>query len=144
MKNNQSKFFAGAAVVVVAITYLVYTGIEETSVYYLTVTEAVPMKSSTEDMRIEGLVLAGSIQKDKDSLGASFMLTDDSENIPVTYRGALPDLFDDDIDVVVQGKFDQSSGKFEAHTLLTSCPSKYEATEEEGMKASFIPRPLVE
>jgi len=129
MKKSQSKFFIGSAIVVVAIAYLVYQGIEETSVYYLTVTEATASsKNTSEDLRIEGNVETGTIKKASNALGAAFLLADDAKKIPVNYKGTLPDLFGDGIDIVVQGRFDEK-GVFNAYTLLTSCPSKYEASE---------------
>jgi len=38
MERNR-RFVVGAAVIVAAVTYLVYTGVRETSVYYLTIDE---------------------------------------------------------------------------------------------------------
>ncbi|MDH5543092.1 MAG: cytochrome c maturation protein CcmE [Nitrospinota bacterium] len=133
MKNSGKKFLIASLVVVGAIGYLVYAGIKETSVYYLTVSEALAsseMKSGNE-FRMEGHVEAGTINIAADNLGAKFQIKDDKNSIPVSYRGTIPDMFSDDIDVVVQGYFDVKEGVFKAHTLLTSCPSKYEASEME-------------
>jgi len=133
MKNSGKKFLIASLVVVGAIGYLVYAGIKETSVYYLTVSEALAsseMKSGNE-FRMEGHVEAGTINIADDNLGAKFQIKDDKNSIPVSYRGTIPDMFSDDIDVVVQGYFDVKEGVFKAHTLLTSCPSKYEASEME-------------
>jgi len=135
MKKKQAKFLIGAVVVIASISYLIYAGIKETSVYYLTVSEATAMTDTGEDLRIEGNVVPGSIQKASDALGADFKITDSANSIAIKYHGTIPDMFAEDIDVVVQGKFDPVSGVFNAHTLLTSCPSKYEASEREGQKA---------
>ncbi len=129
MKKGQSKFLVGSFVVIAAIAYLMYTGIKETSVYYLTVSEAVAIVKQGEDFRMEGKVLNGSIKINPNSPGASFVIADAKEQMPIVFKGALPDLFKDDVDIVVQGKLD-NEGVFNAHTLLTSCPSKYEAAEE--------------
>ncbi|MEE8483003.1 MAG: cytochrome c maturation protein CcmE [Nitrospinota bacterium] len=129
MKKGQSKFLVGSLVVIGAIAYLVYTGIKETSVYYFSVSEAVAIAKKGEDFRMEGKVLNGSVKLNPDSLGASFVIADSKEQMPIVFKGALPDMFKDDVDVVVQGKLD-NDGVFKAHTLLTSCPSKYEAAEE--------------
>jgi len=133
MKKLQNKFLLGGLVVIGAVAYLMYAGIKETSVYYLTVSEAGSMASSGKDFRMEGTVVPGTIKVDADSLGATFAITDAAKQIPIKYHGTIPDMFKDDIKVVVQGKFN-SSGTFEAHTLLTSCPSKYEASKQ-GKKA---------
>ncbi len=47
----------------------------------------------------------------------------------VTYKGITPDMFQENIEVVVEGTVGLD-GKFKADRLLTSCPSKYEASEE--------------
>ena len=128
MKKNQTKFLVGGIIIVGAVAYLMYMGIKETSVYYLTVSESQKMTGGKE-FRMEGTVLPGSIKVAPDSLGAEFSITDKVKNVPVNYRGTMPDMFKDDIKVVVQGKLDQN-GVFHAHTLLTSCPSRYEASEQ--------------
>jgi len=129
MNRGQKRVLIGALAVIGAIGYLVYAGIKETSVYFLTVSEATTA-APNQDLRIGGKVEAGSIKRDADALGALFVLTDETSKIPIKYKGTLPDMFQEDAEVVVQGKFD-SSGLFKAHTLLTSCPSRYEAAKEE-------------
>jgi cytochrome c-type biogenesis protein CcmE len=50
-------------------------------------------------------------------------------SLPVRYNGILPDMFADGRDVIVEGKVE--GGVFRANTLLTTCPSKYEADQYE-------------
>jgi cytochrome c-type biogenesis protein CcmE len=131
MDIAQKKFLIGGLVVVGALTYLVYTGIKETSVYYLTVSQSASMATTNRDFRMEGTVIPGSIKIAPGSLGADFIITDAVKQVPIKYHGAIPDMFKDNIKVVVQGKYDKD-GVFLAHTLLTSCPSKYEASKQGG------------
>lgn len=128
MKNGQTKFLVGGLVVVATVGYLMYMGIKETSVYYLTVSESAKMGQG-QDFRMEGNVVPGTIKIAPDSLGAEFSITDTQKTVNIRYRGTMPDMFKDEIKVVVQGKFD-ADGVFMAHTLLTSCPSKYEASKD--------------
>ncbi len=128
MKKNQTKFLVGGLVIIGAVAYLMYMGIKETSVYYLTVSESQKMAGGKE-FRMEGTVVPGTIKLAPDSLGAEFSVTDRAKSVAINYRGTMPDMFKDDIKVVVQGKLDQN-GVFHAHTLLTSCPSKYEASKQ--------------
>lgn len=133
MNKNSRKFLVAGLLIVGSISYLVYAGIKETSVFYLTVSEALssPVMKTGQDFRMEGSVLEGSISRAADSLAVEFAITDNEKEMPVRYKGSIPDMFEEGIDVVVQGRFDATSAKFEAHTLLTSCPSKYEASEME-------------
>ena len=126
LKKKQIKFLMGSAAIVLALIYLVITGIGKTSVYYLTVSELLAKGESMygEGVRVSGKVVNGSIQRDSASR-VDFKITDDYKDIKVRYKGIVPDLFKEGREVVVEGKVDPG-GIFEATTLLTSCPSKYE------------------
>ena len=137
MNTAQKKITIGAIAVLGAIAYLVYAGIQETSVYYLTVSEALSKARPGDAFRMEGKVVPGTIEKDDDALGALFKIQDENKSIQVRYKGTIPDMFQDEADVVVEGTFDKT-GVFKAHTLLTSCPSRYEAAEED-MKSQGRP-----
>ena len=67
-----------------------------------------------------------SIQRDPTTLLVQFQTADASGSMPVTYKGVLPDIFADNVEVVVEGKYSQD-GTFNAGTLLAKCPSKFES-----------------
>jgi cytochrome c-type biogenesis protein CcmE len=130
--SAQKKFLVGSAIIVSSIAYLIYTGVQASGSYYRTVSEVVAMGSSASSMslRMEGKVAPGTIVKDTSNLKLNFQITDKSnKSIPVYYEGVVPDMFHDNIDVVVEGKLAQD-GKFVATKLLTSCPSRYDAAKE--------------
>lgn len=130
--SAQKKFLVGSAIIVGAIAYLIYTGVQASGSYYRTVSEVVAMGSAASNMslRLEGKVSPGTIEKDTANLKLNFQITDKSnKSIPVYYEGVVPDMFHDNIDVVVEGKLGQD-GKFVATKLLTSCPSRYDAAKE--------------
>jgi len=54
--------------------------------------------------RLGGLVVAGTVKRDPDSLKIDFDLTDTAETIPVQYEGILPDLFREGQGIVATGK----------------------------------------
>lgn len=130
--SAQKKFIVGSAIIVSAIAYLMYTGVQASGSYYRTVSEVVAMGSAASNMslRMEGKVVSGTIVKDPSNLKLNFHITDKSnKSIPVYYEGVIPDMFHDNIDVVVEGKLARD-GKFVATKLLTSCPSRYDAAKE--------------
>lgn len=49
--------------------------------------------------------------------------------LPVVYRGLKPDMFQAGRDVIIDGEY--SGGVLKASSLLTQCPSKYEAPSPE-------------
>jgi len=130
--SAQKKFLVGSAIIVGAIAYLIYTGVQASGSYYRTVSEVVAMGSAASNMslRMEGKVVSGTIVKDTSNLKLNFSITDKSgKSIPVYFEGVVPDMFQDSIDVVVEGKLARD-GKFVATKLLTSCPSRYDAAKE--------------
>ncbi|HKW36227.1 MAG TPA: cytochrome c maturation protein CcmE, partial [Burkholderiales bacterium] len=53
--------------------------------------------------RIGGMVVPGSVKRQADGVTVQFMVTDTAKNVPVVYRGILPDLFKEGKGVVTQG-----------------------------------------
>jgi cytochrome c-type biogenesis protein CcmE len=117
-----------ALVIVAAAAYLVVTALGNTAVYYVTVSELKAAGPSVyeQHVRVAGNVVPGSIQRDPTSFEVHFQAADGSGVLPVTYRGVVPDIFADDVEVVVEGKY-SPSGVFTASTLLAKGPSKFEA-----------------
>ena len=66
-----------------------------------------------------------------DYLNVSFSIEEKESSLKVAYTGVTPDMFADGREVVVEGTLGKD-GVFHANTLLTSCPSKYEAEKEAG------------
>jgi cytochrome c-type biogenesis protein CcmE len=140
--NRNLRFVFGAAVIIAAIGYLMYTGVRETSSYYLTIQEFLPKKDAYQNvpLRIAGRVKPGSVEYDPRTLRLRFHIADFTEptasevSVPVDFTGIKPDMFGDGRDVIVQGQY--ASGVLEANQVLTSCPSKYEAKTAEGGPAA--------
>lgn len=102
-------------------------------VYYLTVSELKARADSlySQGLRVSGKVAPGSIQWNSRALELRFQLVDKGQMLSVAYHGVKPDMFKEGAQVVVEGKY-RSPGLFGAQTLLTSCPSKYEANSGDG------------
>lgn len=137
---KNSRFLIGLVGVAAVVTYLVWTGVTQTSQYYLTPTELNAKISADPTFRRSGVkvgarVVPGTYQKLE---GAHRFVVEDPNDGRVTmkvdYRGDLPDTFNDDadkiVDAVIEGRFDDA-GVFEATTVLTKCGSRYEAAPEQ-------------
>ena len=103
--------------------------------YFVTVGELTDqgVNYPNAEFKVKGNVVKGSIVRDsEDFLKLNFSIEDkDKKNaLKVRYKGITPDMFKDDGQVVVEGVM--KNGVFHANTLLTSCPSKYEAEKEAG------------
>ena len=74
--------------------------------------------------RIGGLVEAGSLKREPDSLTVRFRVTDTAQTIPVSYTGLLPDLFKEGKGVVAQGTLGPD-GVFHATEVLAKHDENY-------------------
>ena len=136
MKNG--RFFVGLVGVALVVTYLVWTGISDTMVYYLTPTEL--MAKVEEDpsfrsvgVKVSGKVVPGTYEQGEGELVHLFQVQDIEHpevTFSVIYQDVLPDTFTDETEVVLEGRFGEDD-VFHAKTLLTKCGSRYEATPEE-------------
>ncbi len=75
-------------------------------------------------LRVGGMVVEGSIQRDPKSLAVRFELTDYQATVPVSYTGILPDLFVEGEGAVATGVL-QSDGGFVAEQVLAKHDETY-------------------
>ena len=132
------RFMVGLVGVAAVVSYLVWTGVSETMVYYLTPAELNAKVASDPTfkevgVKMSGQVVPGSYERVQGELLHRFQvqdLTDETQTFWVEYRDALPDTFTEASEVVLEGRLDDA-GVFQATTLLTKCGSRYEAAPEE-------------
>ena len=129
------KFIVAGTLIIGAISYLMFSGISGSMVYYYTVSEALELapELSSKGIRVSGYVSAGSIAKDSSRSRVEFLVfeKESDQTLPVVYEGIIPDTFKDYAEVVVEGSYRPEEGTFHANVLLAKCPSKYEALGEE-------------
>jgi cytochrome c-type biogenesis protein CcmE len=130
------KIVIGVLVIIAALIYLMVTGFQESSVYYLTVSE---VKEKAQEMQGEGLRVSGyvdpaSIKWDPARIEVHFTLIEGPDSLRVYYKGVIPDQLADAQGVLAEGKL-TTDGRFDATKLMLKCPSKYEARLEEDQTA---------
>ena len=141
MMSKKVKVPLAITAILMAMGYLMYSGISDTGVYYRTVSEVLDQASifDGQSLRISGEVVDGTIQYDQENLTLSFAVRD-TENDRVTmrasYQGVMPDAFKEDVEVILEGSYSQYDNMFSATILLAKCPSKYEAEAGNGQQAS--------
>ena len=75
-------------------------------------------------LRVGGLVVPGSVQREVGELGVQFDLTDQSQTISVRFSGILPDLFREGQGIVAMGNLDEN-GIFQAQEVLAKHDENY-------------------
>ena len=127
MRQSKVKLIVGGLIVSAAVSFLAFAGVREGWVYYVPVDEFVADQSLQDSrVRLHGKVGEEDFQVSSAELSAKFDLLGDTSKVRIDYSGIIPDLFQTDRDVVVEGRLDES-GVFKADVLLTKCASKYEA-----------------
>jgi len=141
MKQN-GRFMVGLVGVAAVVTYLVWTGVSDTMVYYMTPTELLSRIEADPTFRDVGVKVSGRLVPESHEQTPGTMehrfvvhdLEDEGVVFDVVFRNPLPDTFTDSpdmmVDVVLEGRFN-AEGVFEATTVLTKCGSRYEASPEE-------------
>lgn len=143
MKKSNKKVLIAMLVLLVSVGFLIYRGLANTSVYYMTVDElkTSPLGrqlSADQTVRVGGLVVDGSTDYNQRDLTLRFAIMDENnprEMIDALYNGAKPDAFEADIEALLEGTYDRDKNLFLADTLLVKCPSKYESEQENPQEA---------
>ncbi len=120
------RFGAVIAVIIAALGYLAYTGVQDSKSYYVTIKELNGMGNSaySKRLRVAGNVLPGSIKRQGTHM--QFQLVEQDRTLPVVYSGteAPPDTFKDSSQALAEGSFGRD-GVFHAKQLQAKCASKY-------------------
>lgn len=127
------KFIVAGGLIIGAICFLMFSGINDTMVYYYGVAEVLEKAPELQNkgIRVSGYVTPGSISHSGPLVQFKVFEKTSDQTIPVIYEGLVPDTFKDHAEVVVEGRYDLSDRTFHATTLLAKCPSKYESEGEE-------------
>jgi cytochrome c-type biogenesis protein CcmE len=138
MSSQTGKFLKfGSAVVVIllALAYLAYTGMQESKSYYVTIKELHGMGEGayTKRLRVAGNVQPGSIKRS--GTNVNFVLVENDQVLNVVYNGTEPppDTFKDNAQALAEGSFGHD-GVFYAKQIQAKCASKY--APQQGTPAS--------
>lgn len=126
-----TKLLIAAVALTIAVGLLIYTSMQGTVAAYFHTVGELDQQSATHDnqrVRVGGDVVPGTIEVGGPGEPIRFSITDGTNVMPVVYRGVMPDIFSDHVQVVVEGTY-HSNAPLEADTLLTKCPSRFEATQ---------------
>ena len=131
------RFGAVIAVIVVALAYLAYTGVQDSKSYYVTIKELNGMgaEAYSKRLRVAGNVAPGSVKRQGTHL--EFQLVEEGRMIPVVYNGteAPPDTFKDNAQALAEGKYGKD-GIFHATNIQAKCASKY-APKQNGQPGAM-------
>jgi cytochrome c-type biogenesis protein CcmE len=127
MTHKGLKFSLAGVVLVAAVAYLGFAGVQKGWVYTLPVDQYVAnVEQQRSRVRLCGTVAEQDLVINKGQLSAKFIIKGETgSEVKVAYKGVVPDMFKAGAEVVVEGKRNEA-GVFVADVLMTKCASKYE------------------
>ncbi len=132
MGNKYLKFGLAIGIILVALGYLAFTGVQQSKSYYVTIKELRAMDSSvySKRLRVAGNVAPGSIRRQGSHV--EFTLMEQGLMLPVVYNGseAPPDTFVDNAQALAEGTYGHD-GVFHARMLQAKCASKYAPKDQQ-------------
>jgi len=106
-------------------TALTLSAFSDNLVFFVSPTDLVKSGPSGRQVRLGGLVEAGTVEKSSEgNAGVRFKVTDGNASVLVTYKGIVPDLFREGQGVVVLG-VEQTDGVFRASEVLAKHDETY-------------------
>ena len=108
-----------------ALGFLVFRGLGDAAVYFLTADEAVAQRDSLGDrrFRVEGQVVEGSVRRTTE--GVDFRIREGGTEVDVSHAGDPPELFQPGIPVVLEGQW--KGDRFASDRILVRHTEEYRA-----------------
>lgn len=133
MSKKHLQFGVAIGVVLLTLSWLAYSGVQESKTYYVTVKELQGMGNDAlkKRLRVGGNVAPGTIKRQGKIV--EFILVEEGRTMKVRYTGSspLPDTFVDNSQALADGRYTRD-GVFEASQIQAKCASKYEAKQEQS------------
>ena len=127
--TRHAKFLVGGLVILAALGYLVYAGVSQSVVYFVTPSELSAAPVAGKAYRLGGMVKPGTVKWNPQSLDLSFTLSDGRASVPVTHKGTPPDLFAEGRGAVVEGTW-AADGYFRAGLIMAKHSEEYKAPHD--------------
>jgi cytochrome c-type biogenesis protein CcmE len=123
------KFVVGGLVIAAALAYMIYAGVSQSVVYFVTPSELSAAPVAGKAYRLGGMVLPGSLRWVPTTLDLSFALSDGKSTIPVRHKGTPPDLFSEGRGAVVEGSW-AVDGYFKSSHIMAKHSEEYTAPHD--------------
>lgn len=106
--------------------WLVLGAFQKNLVFFYTPTQVLNGEAPAQrSFRVGGLVLPGSLRREADGLTVHFIVSDGAQQVPVSYRGSVPDLFKEGKGVVAQVQREAGQAELRASDVLAKHDENY-------------------
>ncbi len=122
-RHKRAAIIAGGLAALSLAAFLVLNAFESNLVFFFSPTQVQAGEAPrNRTFRVGGMVKTGSLVRE--NMTVTFVVTDTAQEVPVTYTGILPDLFQEGKGVVAQGKLVEG-GRFQATEVLAKHDENY-------------------
>ena len=126
MKPKTLKIALSAAVIVTALSGLMYTTLSEGTEYYMRVDEVMVDPAAWHGKRLQLHGYVEGIERKRNSLDYRFNVQSNGRVVRASYSGVVPDTFKDGSEVVLKGHLRANGFVVDPNGVVAKCPSKYE------------------
>lgn len=125
------------AIIAFGLGFLLFRGLGDATMYFRTAEEAVDQRAELGDrrFRLEGRVVPGSVVERTG--GVQFLIQSSGVTVAVVHQGDPPELFQDDIPVVLEGRFVREA--YESDRIMVRHTSEYRKEHPERVEGSPAP-----
>ena len=132
-----------AVTALVGAAVLAMWGLSDRAAYFRTPQDIAAGRAHVgEPIRLGGMVKPGSIARQGDGVSIAFVVTDGPADVPVRFRGIVPDLFKEGGGVVAEGRL-EPGGSFVADTILAKHDERYMPPQMGNLQAERNTRETV-
>ena len=139
--SKSKRFLIGGAIILGALGYMIYGGMQDALVYFKMPSELRAEEKSLQGkfVRMGGMVVKGSLEKDLQNLTYKFQITDGATSFPIYFKGVPPDLFVEGKGAVVEGRVG-GDGVFQATAIMAKHAEDYSPhADGKTPTNSFVP-----
>ena len=129
MSAKALKIGATVAVLLLALTGLMFTTLREDTQFYKHVDEVMVDPAAWHGKRLQLHGYVENIERKRNSLDYRFNVQSNGRVVRASYSGVVPDTFKDGAEVVLKGTLTGEEFHVERNGVMAKCPSKYEASK---------------
>lgn len=130
-KSNSARWIIGISIIGIAVVTISLVQLGDNVVYFYTPGEAVTKAPDLKgkNIKVGGMVVAGSVLWKAEDLALSFTLSDlKGAEISVAHKGTPPDMFKENQGVVVEGTISSDGKSMQSKHLLVKHSEEYKST----------------
>ena len=126
MTPKSLKIGASAAVILLALTGLLFATLRDETQYYKHVDEVMSNPTEWQGRRLQLHGYVERIERKRNSLEYRFHVQSNGSVVQARYTGVVPDTFKDGSEVVLKGRLHADGFEVDRNGVMAKCPSKYE------------------